>query len=46
MQSSGNQSVDTSAIRAVQNSNPLDHLPPGYSGTYVNVEFWFDFRRQ
>jgi len=46
MTSSGNQSVDTSAIRAVQNSNPLDHLPPGYSGTYVDVEFWFDFRRQ
>ncbi len=46
MQSSGNQSVDTSAIRAVQSSNPLDHLPPGYTGSYVNVEFWFDFRRQ
>ncbi|HKV28675.1 MAG TPA: energy transducer TonB [Candidatus Acidoferrales bacterium] len=46
MQSSGNQSVDSSAIRAVQSSNPLDRLPPGYSGSYVNVEFWFDFRRQ
>lgn len=45
-QSSGNQSVDTSAVRAVQSSSPLDHLPGGYSGPSVNVEFWFDFHRQ
>lgn len=46
MQSSGNQSVDTSAVRAVQSSSPLDRLPPGYHGASVNVEFWFDFHRQ
>jgi protein TonB len=45
-QSSGNQSVDLSAIRAVQSSNPLNPLPAAYRGSYVNVEFWFDFKRQ
>ncbi len=44
-QSSGNQSVDTSAVRAIQSSSPLDRLPAGYSGSSVNVEFWFDFHR-
>ncbi|HVA72379.1 MAG TPA: energy transducer TonB [Candidatus Limnocylindrales bacterium] len=46
LQSSGNQSVDASAIRAVQSSNPLGQLPAGYRGSYVDVQFWFDFRRQ
>ena len=45
-QSSNNRSVDTSAIRAVQSSNPLLALPPAYSGTKVSVQFYFDFRRQ
>ncbi len=45
-QSSGNQSVDTSAVRAIESSSPLDHLPAGYGGSSVNVEFWFDFHRQ
>lgn len=45
-QSSGDQTVDQSAVRAVRSSNPLDQLPPAYRGSYVNVEFWFDFRRQ
>lgn len=45
-QSSGNQSVDDSAVRAVRSSNPFDQLPAAYRGSYVNVEFWFDFRRQ
>ncbi len=43
--SSGDASVDASAIRAVRASSPLDTLPSGYSGSYVNVEFWFDFHR-
>jgi hypothetical protein len=37
--------VDTSAVRAVRDSSPLQALPAGYSGSSVNVEFWFDFRR-
>jgi protein TonB len=45
-QSSGNSSVDTSALRAVQSASPLTRLPGEYSGTRVSVEFWFDFRRQ
>jgi periplasmic protein TonB len=43
--SSGNYSVDTSALRAVENSSPVDPLPGGYSGSYVSVDFWFDFHR-
>jgi len=43
--SSGNYSVDTSAVRAVQGSNPLGRLPSEYSGSKVSVEFWFDFHR-
>jgi len=43
--SSGNYSVDNSAIRAIRDASPLDRLPAEYSGTRVSVEFWFDFRR-
>ena len=43
--SSGNASVDTSAVRAIRDSSPMQPLPSGYSGSYVNVEFWFDYRR-
>lgn len=45
-QSSNNYSVDSSAIRAVQNSSPLNPLPAEYNGSKVSVEFWFDFQRQ
>ncbi|HEY7826004.1 MAG TPA: energy transducer TonB [Candidatus Acidoferrales bacterium] len=45
-QSSNIYSVDSSAVRAVQNSSPLTPLPAEYSGSKVSVEFWFDFRRQ
>ncbi len=45
MQSSGYPSVDASAVRAIEASSPLSPLPGGYSGSNVNVEFWFDFRR-
>src|SRR5271167_2280205 len=44
-QSSGNSSVDSSATRAVRDSSPLAPLPAEYSGSNVNVEFWFDFHR-
>jgi protein TonB len=43
--SSGNTSVDTSAVRAIHDSSPMQPLPNEYSGSYVNVEFWFDYRR-
>jgi len=43
--SSGNSSVDNSAVRAIRDSSPLQGLPPEYSGSKVGVEFWFDFKR-
>ena len=43
--SSGNASVDRSALRAILESSPLEPLPPGYDGSKVSVEFWFDFKR-
>lgn len=45
LQSSGNASVDASAVRAIQGSNPANPLPNEYPGSKVSVEFWFDFRR-
>jgi periplasmic protein TonB len=45
LQSSGNASVDASAMRAIQGSNPMQPLPNEYAGNKVSVEFWFDFRR-
>jgi TonB family protein len=45
LRSSGNSSVDLSAVRAIQNSNPVGPLPSEYTGSSVNVEFWFDFKR-
>lgn len=46
LRSSGNDSVDRSAVRAVLSSTPVEPLPSGYGGSYVQVEFWFEFRRQ
>jgi protein TonB len=45
LRSSGNASVDNSALRAIQGSNPVQALPNEYSGNKVSVEFWFDFKR-
>ncbi|MDE3108739.1 MAG: TonB family protein [Acidobacteriota bacterium] len=44
-QRSNVMSVDSSALRAIQVSSPFQPLPGGYSGSYVNVQFWFDFHR-
>jgi protein TonB len=44
-QSSGIPEVDRSALRAVLSSSPLAALPPGYSGSKVSVEFYFDLKR-
>lgn len=43
--SSGVDSVDRSALRAILDSSPLVPLPPEYGGSHVTVEFWFEFRR-
>jgi TonB family protein len=45
LQSSGNRSVDNSALRAILSSSPMSPLPSNYPGNSVTVEFWFDFRR-
>ena len=45
LRSSGNPSVDNSAVRAILSSNPVNPLPNEYGGSRVSVEFWFDFRR-
>jgi TonB family protein len=45
LQSSGNASVDSSVMRAVLGSSPMQPLPNDYSGGKVSVEFWFDYRR-
>ncbi len=44
-QSSGNRSVDNSALRAILSSSPVSPLPSNYPGNSVSVEFYFDFRR-
>ncbi len=44
-QSSGIPSLDQSAVRALQRIDTFGPLPAGYSGSYVAVEFWFDYRR-
>jgi protein TonB len=44
-QSSGIPSLDQSAVRALQRIDTFGPLPQGYSGGYVSVEFWFDYRR-
>jgi protein TonB len=46
VKSSGVDSVDRSAVRAIRDSSPFERLPSEYSGGYVMVEFWFEFRRQ
>jgi protein TonB len=45
LRSSGNSSVDNSAMRAILGSNPAPALPNEYRGNKVSVEFWFDFKR-
>jgi protein TonB len=44
-QSSGIPTLDLSAVRALQRIDTFGPLPQGYNGSYVSVEFWFDYRR-
>jgi protein TonB len=41
-QSSGNQSMDISAQRALANASPMPPLPNDYAKPYINVTFDFD----
>ncbi|MGA2904252.1 MAG: TonB family protein [Candidatus Korobacteraceae bacterium] len=44
-QSSGIPSLDISAQRAIERIDTFGPLPQEYSGRYVAVEFWFDYKR-
>lgn len=40
--SSGDSTLDTSAMRAVQRVDTFGPLPSGYNGSYIEVEYYFD----
>jgi len=44
-QPSGSYLLDTSAKRAILDSNPLPELPAQYSGSSVPVELWFQLKQ-
>jgi periplasmic protein TonB len=44
-QSSGIPALDISAVRTLQRIDTFGELPREYNGSYVSVEFWFDYRR-
>jgi TonB family protein len=44
VQSSGNPSIDDTALRAVYNSNPLPQLPPQVAESSISAQFTFNLR--
>lgn len=42
VQSSGDQLLDASAVRALERIDSLGPLPEGYSGSYINVQYYFE----
>jgi periplasmic protein TonB len=44
VQSSGNPSVDNTALRAVYSANPLPQLPPQITENYISAQFTFNLR--
>ncbi len=44
IQSSGNPSIDNTALRAVYDSNPLPQLPPQVTESYISAQFTFSLR--
>jgi len=44
VQSSGNPSIDNTALRAVYSSNPLPGLPAQISESYITAQFTFNLR--
>jgi TonB family protein len=44
VQSSGNPSIDNTALRAVYSSNPLPGLPGQVSDSYITAQFTFNLR--
>ena len=45
VQSSGNQELDLSALRAVTEASPFDPLPQGYQGSTAKMEVGFKLQR-
>lgn len=43
-QSSGNPTIDNSALRAVYESNPMPPLPPQITESYISAQFTFNLR--
>jgi protein TonB len=43
-QSSGNPTIDNTALRAVYNSNPMPPLPPQITERYITAQFTFNLR--
>ncbi|MBV8551238.1 MAG: TonB family protein [Acidobacteriaceae bacterium] len=44
IQSSGNPTIDNTALRAVYDSSPLPPLPPQISESYISAQFTFNLR--
>jgi TonB family protein len=44
--SSGTNSLDQAAIQGVRGSNPLDHLPPGFKGTYIVLRLSLSYNQE
>jgi len=45
IQTSGNQTLDYSAQRAIYDASPFPALPAGYERNDATIEFWFELRR-
>jgi protein TonB len=44
VQSSGNPTIDNTALRAVYESNPMPALPPQITDSYISAQFTFNLR--
>ncbi len=44
LQSSGNPTIDNTALRAVYSANPLPALPPQITESYISAQFTFNLR--
>ena len=42
--SSGDQTIDNAAIKAVQAAAPFDHLPSNFTGSSIDIQFSFDYK--
>ena len=45
LQRSGNNSLDLSVQRAIQDSAPFPPIPSGFERDHASVEFWFELKR-